>query len=128
MTVQFGNNMISTAGDDSKKKDKRGDGINEVLVLLKELRDFQDRVATCAEAQALAENRSKIEEFGASIEKMYMTLLDMAKSGIKSIRTQQGVEQQESTPAVEVLENMVKGKDMPDVETKEVTAPVPPKM
>jgi len=82
MTNKF-NDMIVLG---ESKKEKKGDGVNEVLNLMKEIRDFQEQVSVCAEAQNSPENRSKIEEFSGSLEKMYGSLLDMARNGVKTIR------------------------------------------
>ena len=75
-----------TAGD---KKGKKGeDGINAVLILMKDTRDFQDRVEAALEAQSSPEQRAKIETFYDDIEKMYQVLLDIASNGIKKVRKQ----------------------------------------
>ena len=74
----------------SDKKLKKGgeDGINSVLVLMKDTRDFQDKVEATLEAQTNPEQRAKIEAFYDDIEKMYQVLLDIASNGIKKVRKQ----------------------------------------
>ena len=42
---------------------KKGDGINAILGLMKDIRDFSDKIEVCAEAQAMADNKNKIAEF-----------------------------------------------------------------
>ena len=91
----YGNNMIlmgsvkstarQAAKDDTvKKKDKvKGDGINEVLVLMKEAKEFQDRIEECAESQAVAENKQQIEGFYALMDQMYDVMLELVKGGLK---------------------------------------------
>jgi len=69
------------------KKEKKGDdGINAVLVLMKDMRDFQEKVDTCLEAQSVPENRAKIQQFDTMLDKMYESLLDIAGGGIRSVR------------------------------------------
>jgi len=77
------NDLILLAED---KKSKKGDGVNAVLVLMKDLRDFQDKVDTCLEAQAIAENKAKIAKFYTYLDKMYQDLLEIASGGIRKKR------------------------------------------
>lgn len=88
--VGFGNNMILIKSQDEvKKKDKdkekssKGDGVNAVLTLMKELRDFQDQVESCIDAQAIEDNKKKIQAFNNQITQMYEILLEIAKGGIR---------------------------------------------
>ena len=92
----FGNSMIllpRQAEDEIKKRDgkdkikTKGDGINAALVLLKDLRDFQDKVETCIEAQDIAEYKQKIEVFNQKLDEMYEILLDIARGGMHANRS-----------------------------------------
>ena len=124
MTSRF-NEMIILG---QAKKDKKGDGVNAVLVLMKEIRDFQDKIDACLEAQAIAENREKIAEFDRLIDKMYASLLDIASGGIKSVRKQRGAE----LPEAAEVKGIEVEKGAPTVQFAEsptvVSAPVVPKM
>jgi len=75
--------MQITAADDKKK---RGDGINSVLKLMSDARDFQLKIDDCIEEQSNPEYKTKIEEFNKYMDKMYAVLLDIAKTGIESVR------------------------------------------
>lgn len=86
----FGNNMILIAQDETIKKDKKdatkskkGDGINASLVLMRQVRDFQDQIQECMDAQDIDDNKKRIAEFDEYIGKMYETLLDIARGGIR---------------------------------------------
>lgn len=86
----FGNNMILIAQDETIKKDKKditkskkGDGINAALVLMRQVRDFQDQIQDCIDAQDIEDNKKRIAEFDDYIGKMYETLLDIARGGIR---------------------------------------------
>lgn len=78
--------IVRAASEDEKvgKKKVKGDGIKSALSLLQELRDFQEKVEDCIEAQDIAENKSMIEEQAAHLEEMYKALLKIAESGIRS--------------------------------------------
>ena len=65
------------------KKGKKGDGVNAVLVLMKEIREFQDKVDDAMESQTNPENAKKISAFNDMIEKMYEGLLEIASQGIR---------------------------------------------
>ncbi len=82
------NVLIQTAADNDseKKRSKKGDGINAVLILMKDLRDFQDKVESCMEAQDIEEISNKIENFYSHLDEMYGVLLEIASNGIKSVR------------------------------------------
>ena len=77
-------NIITIGSENSKRQ--KGDGVNAVLTLMKDLRDFQDKVESCIEAQAIAENKAKVEKFYEGLDKMAEALLEIAESGIKSKR------------------------------------------
>jgi hypothetical protein len=76
------NNIITIAGSDSKRK--KGQGVNAVLTLMKELGDFQDKVASCIEAQDISQSKEKLEIFYDKLDEMAEVLLGMASVGIKS--------------------------------------------
>ena len=76
-------------------KKNKGDGINAVLTLMQDLREFQEKVETCIEAQALADNKDKIEEFDQHLDSMYDALLEIAGGGIKAIRQKRGMQMDE---------------------------------
>lgn len=78
------NNIITIARDNSSKK--KGSGTNAVLVLLKDLGDFQDKLLACMEAQDIEENRSKVENCFEKVDEVAKVLLDMAEAGIRSRR------------------------------------------
>lgn len=94
-------NILILAADDAKKS-KKGDGINAVLGLLQELRNFMDKIQACADAQDITENRQKVEAIATELDKHYEELLELAKGGIKSIRKQEvpGQEMQQGADAI----------------------------
>ena len=98
MTDRF-NEMIILGQD---KKSKKGDGINAALKLMQDLRDFQGKVDTCVEAQMISENKAKIEQFNAYVDKMYNTLLEIASGGIRAIRNGQEPVEEEVKREVKV--------------------------
>jgi len=81
MTTEFNSNMI-VLGENKQK----GDGVNAVLNFMKEVRDFQEKIDACAEAQINPTSKATIEKFSDYVEDMYANLLDMAKGGIRKIR------------------------------------------
>lgn len=86
MNSQF-NELILVASDEGgKEKKKKGDGVNAVLTLMKDMRDFQEKVESCIESQDIDENKQKVVEFNTHIENMYEVLLDIARGGIKRDR------------------------------------------
>jgi hypothetical protein len=80
-------NIITVAGENGKKK--KGGGTNAVLTLMKELADFQDKVATCIDSQDLSDRRAKLEAFYDKLDEMAEDLLQMAGEGIKSNRNRE---------------------------------------
>lgn len=84
------NILIQAASDEEggsdKKKSKKGDGINAILVFLKEVRDFQERLESCVEAQDVEPIAEKIRSFDAHIDEMYSSLLDIVSTNRKSLR------------------------------------------
>ena len=121
MTDRF-NEMIILG---EAKKDKKGDGVNAVLILMKDIRDFQDKIDTCLQAQTDPNNRAKIESFDRLIDKMYKDLLGIAEGGIKSVRRQRDMIESEPEAEVEVVEETEVKPAKPPVM---VNAPVIPKM
>ena len=94
------------------KKEKKGDGINAVLVLMKDIRDFQDKIETCIQAQTMEPTKEKVKQFDRMIDKMYKDLLEIASGGIKSIRKQRDMITPEE---VEVEEEVKVQKGKPPV-------------
>ena len=92
-------NILIVAGDDGKRS-KKGDGINSILSLCQEMRNFMDKVESCAEAQDINENRQKIEALADDMNKHLEALIDVAKGGILSIRKrpEEGLEGLEVAP------------------------------
>lgn len=82
----FSKDNILILASDEVKKSKKGDGINSILGLLQEMRNFRDKIDACAEAQDITENRQKVEAIGNDLDKHYEGLIDLAKGGIRSIR------------------------------------------
>ena len=75
---------------------KKGGGVNAILSLLQEMIVFQEKVRTAMEAQDIAENKQKLEDFHNKLGGMYESLLDMARGGVQSIRQKQDVEDDNS--------------------------------
>ena len=120
----FRSNMILVAQEDDapeknteRKSKKKGDGINAVLTLLKELRDFQDRVTECSEAQEITDNKSKVDQFNEYLDSMAETLLDIAKGAI--VRGREKDSGEAVAPPVEEKPAQIQPKT-------NVTAPMPP--
>jgi hypothetical protein len=76
---------------------KKGGGVNAVLGLLQEMISFQEKVANAADAQDLAENKQKLEEFQSNLGQMYESLLEMARGGVRSMRQEP---EQEGSPVM----------------------------
>ena len=76
-------NIIRVSED---KKAKKGEGIGSILVLMKELCEFQDKVDTCLQAQEIADIKAKIQQFDPMLDKMYQVLVDIAKGGMNAVR------------------------------------------
>jgi hypothetical protein len=119
------NNIITIASDNSKKK--KGGGTNAVLVLLKDLGDFQDKVQACIEAQDIEQQRSKVEAFYDQLDNMAQTLLDMAGNGIRSRRNPQlGMDAVDERPEIDdpaVIESPTHSSN-----SNTVSAPTTPRM
>ena len=91
---EFSENNILRLSEKTVKKD---DGINAILVFLKDLRDFQDKLNTCLEAQTNVENRQRIERHADGLSSMYKDLIEIASGGVRDIRKRP--ESQEQYPA-----------------------------
>jgi hypothetical protein len=84
--IQAGAEDGDSGSDKKKSKGSKGDGVNAVLVLMKELRDFQERIEDCLEAQDIQEIAAKIQGFDNHLDDMYAVLLEIASTGITSKR------------------------------------------
>jgi hypothetical protein len=71
----------------AEKKGKKGDGMNAVLVLMQDIRDFQEKLESAIEAQAMEPNREKLEEFNGHIETFWSDLVEIVSGGIRGIRS-----------------------------------------
>jgi len=80
----------------SEKTVKKDDGINSVLVLLKDLRDFQGKVNSCLEDQTVLENRQRIEKHKQSLNAMYDDLIEVASGGVRDIHNRPESQEQNS--------------------------------
>lgn len=78
------NVLVSTAKIDEKKK--KGRGIHEILTLMKDLIDFQEKVEACIDAQELSQNKEKIEQFDRHLDDMYDSLLEVVSGGVRDVR------------------------------------------
>jgi hypothetical protein len=113
------NDKILIASKDSKNKK---DGVGASLILMQELREFQENIDKCIEAQEDSTNVEKISKFNCYLEDMYEELLGIASEGIRSIRKKdEDVESQEDieiAPEKEEDAHPLKGiLDMDDAET-----------
>jgi hypothetical protein len=109
------NELILTA----EKNKKKGGSLGAVFKLIQDLTDFEEKIQECVDAQEIAENKQKIEEFLADIDKMYATLLDIAKGGIQSLRKQRLLPTEEEAP--EIIEEEVEEAPVDIVEEVEVS-------
>jgi len=103
--------IIITAED----KKKKSDGINSVLKLMSEARDFQSKIADCIDDQSNSDFKSKIEQFNGLMDKMYSVLLDIAKTGIESVRQDRLSNENIATTEKTVTQESPKTVDQPDV-------------
>jgi dTDP-glucose pyrophosphorylase len=76
------------------KKQKKGTGMASALSLMQDFIEFKSKIEDCVEAQDLTENKEKIKGFLNEISKMYDVLIEIAKTGVKSMN-------EEEIPAVE---------------------------
>ena len=85
---------------EKEKSKKKGGSMAAILKLVMDLAEFESNIQEAIDAQEMAENRSQIEGFLADIDKMYETLLTMAKNAIQAMRTERAM------PVVEEGEKM----------------------
>jgi hypothetical protein len=83
MNARF-NELILTAAD----KKKKGGSLGSIFKLIQDLTDFEEKIQEAINAQEMAENRETIEGFLGAIDKMYESLLAIAKGGIHSLRSE----------------------------------------
>ena len=118
------------------KEGKKGEGMKAILVLLKDISDFQTKIEQCIEAQEISENRDAIEEFDSYIDEMCVKLLDMVREGMRSMRNRgfedlqdevnadtDEVEIEEEPSVIDEIEPVIESKSSPTV-----TKPTAPKM
>ena len=108
-------NDITITADD--KKSKKGDGINSVLKFMIDVRDFQEKLDSCVDSQAIAENKAKIEKYSSMIDDLYASLAEIASTSVRSMR-------EESVVDVEPEEEVT--REVPEVAM--VNAPQVPRM
>ena len=89
--------IIRMAEEDKSSKKRKGDGINAAIGLLQELRNFQEKVESCIEAQDISENKVKIQEHSQALEAMYKSLIEIASNGVRSM----GVKPEQSPEVIE---------------------------
>ena len=94
----FSKDNILVLAESDTKKSKKGNGIGEILALAREIVSFIDRVDACAESQYITENKEKIQAISDELEKHYIELLDMAKSG-RSVNQKDPMTGQDAKPA-----------------------------
>lgn len=88
--------VILKTAEEEKTKKKKGDGINSAIGLLQELRNFQEKVEACIEAQDITENKAKIQEHYQNLDAMYKALIEIASNGVRTIGQKP---QQDASPA-----------------------------
>jgi len=69
------------------KEKKKGTGVNEILVLMKNMIDFNDRLDDCIESQTNPEFTEKMKKFQACTENFYRDLSEMASQGISLVKS-----------------------------------------
>ena len=116
------NNIITIAGPDSKRK--KGQGVNAVLTLMKELGDFQDKVASCIDAQDISQSKEKLEIFYDKLDEMAEVLLGMASVGIKSKKEEVGENLDEENLDDEPVDEPVDEEDDIEIELDLDRSPV----
>ena len=130
------NELITLA----EAKKKKGGSLGAVFKLIQDLTDFEEKIQDAMDAQEMAENRSTIESFLGSIDQMYEKLLNIAKSGIQSLRSERnrvGLMDDEGEEVVveeeEVVEERPRPSPLEDIIEKadsvtDVITPKPPRM
>ena len=76
--------ILIFAADEEKKRSKKGDGINAILGLIQELRNFMEKVDAAAESQDIAENKTAVEAINNSLRENSKKLLDIVAGGLTS--------------------------------------------
>lgn len=76
-------NTITLTAEDKKGKG----GVNSVLVLMKEMLEFQDKIGACLESQTNPEYKEKLEKFQKYLELMYKELLAIAARALEDRRS-----------------------------------------
>jgi len=89
VTKDMFNQMTVTADD---KKSQKGDGINSVLKFMIDVRDFQDKLDTCVDSQAIAENKAEIAKYSNMIDDLYKSLAGIASTSVRSMREESAVD------------------------------------
>ena len=102
----FSRDKILICAEEEKKKTKKGDGINSILGLIQETRNFMEKVEAAAEAQDIAENREAIEALNTTLRENSKKLLDIVAGGLTSEvntirRKEEPVGQMESAESME---------------------------
>ena len=73
------------------EKKKKGGSLGSVFKLIQDLTEFEEKIQEAINAQEMAENRATIEGFLGLIDQMYESLLNIAKSGIQSLRSDRAI-------------------------------------
>lgn len=68
------------------KAPQKGGGVSAILGLMQDLLAFKEKVGATADAQEMAEIKSKLEQLGSNLDSAYETLIGIAKGGVQSIR------------------------------------------
>ena len=76
--------ILIFAADEEKKKGKKGDGLNAILGLIQELRNFMEKVENAAEAQDISENKAAVEAINNALRENSKKLLDIVANGLSS--------------------------------------------
>lgn len=111
-------NILVTASD---KKRKKGGGINEILRLMGELLDFQEKIEACSEAQDLSENKQKLDELNDKLSEGYQGLVDVVSGGMRS---RNGDEEIEVNEEIEIEIEDVDGHEPDPIDLKPVSKPI----
>jgi hypothetical protein len=74
-----------------EKKSRKGDGINAVLKFMIDVRDFEEKLDACVDAQAMEENKAKLEKFKGPISDLYSELAEIASGGVRNMRSEKEV-------------------------------------
>ena len=124
MSNKMFNELILLASDETKKKNRKGDGINAILKLMMDFRDFQDSIDECIAAQTMGDIKNKVESLNTDMEKMWTMLSEIVTASIRSIKSDIGGGDMGGEGLVDKVE---KGVDKAPV-TESVSVPQKPKM